>query len=290
MKDGIILLDKESGLSSAGAIARVKRKLGISKIGHAGTLDPLATGLLVCLINGATRLADYAQKGEKLYSGCMLLGVSTATDDIEGEVLGSSTAIPGEDEMRHSAQSFVGQITQTPPAISAIKVGGMASYDHVRRKGKAPDLQPRKVEVREFTIERIEGPRLFFRIRCSSGTYIRAIARDLGAQLGCGGCIASLRREESSPFSSARARKVEDLNESDILDWHDLLPGVPAVDADHEELQLLRNGDQRVLKAIAMREHSRLEGAKLAILRSDGLSRALLERHEPGWASVVVMQ
>lgn len=237
IQDGIILLDKARGITSAKAIAQVKRKLNIAKIGHAGTLDPLATGLLVCLLGKATKLATQFQKGTKCYAGTFLFGHTSNTDDIDGEILSGDCTIPSIDEIRDASRSFIGSIQQIPPKVSAIKQGGARAYD-MARKGIAFELSPREVCIESFeifepsrdfltvnlggqpeeSVSRFDYSRhVGFRIVCSSGTYIRSIARDLGQSLACGGLLSSLRRERSAPFSVSQACLCNDLVETDII-------------------------------------------------------------------------
>lgn len=214
---GILVLDKAAGISSAKAIAQVKHKLGVKKIGHAGTLDPAATGILICLINKATKMAKQFEGGEKIYSGTFKFGVTTDTDDLDGLVTAHCDVIPDFSAIKEAAEGFVGTIEQTPPAVSAVKVDGVRAYDLYRSKGIVPVLKSRSVTVREFVVEPTEAHDIVrYTIRCTSGTYIRSIARDLGALLQCGCAVATLRRIGSAPFLEKHARSLEDISIGDI--------------------------------------------------------------------------
>ncbi len=216
MKDGIILIDKPKGDSSAKVLARVKHKLGVRKIGHAGTLDPMATGLLVCLVNGATKMADKVQSGKKTYTGVIKFGIITDSDDITGNVISKFDDLVDLSKLPEIMKSFRGEITQLPPKISALKVGGVRAYK-LARSGEAFELKPRTATIDLFEVEKITDDEIRFKVICSKGTYVRALARDIGEALGCGGCLKELRREASEPFDVKNAKLVEALSENDIL-------------------------------------------------------------------------
>lgn len=285
---GIILLDKAEGISSAKAIAQVKKKLLIKKIGHAGTLDPLASGLIVCVLNRATKLADYAMGGEKTYSGIIRLGLKTDTDDLCGQVLEETSIEPAFSVIQETiTKHFLGSIKQVPPNVSAIKVDGERAYAMFRQGKSLPELNAREIRIKSFEVHALENRRLSFRIHCSSGTYIRSIARDLGDLLGCGGCIESLRREESWPFNVESAKKVEDLSESDILDWCALFPGAPRLCLDKKEETLFRNGNPSAI--LSLLERGALDGISDSYVI--GLSEAnhkevvLMENRSGKWST-----
>lgn len=260
---GILLVDKPQGITSARAIARVKAAAPwIKKIGHAGTLDPMATGLLVCLVNSATRLASYAEQGRKIYSGRIRFGVCSDTDDIDGNVDLSGEEVPGFAEIEAAACAFKGVIKQVPPAVSAIKVNGVRSYKRARQ-GEEVVLQPREVSIYSFDLNPIAADEVEFMIECSKGTYIRSIARDLGAALGCGGLLAALRREASWPFHVDTAVSIEELSLQDLLDWKVLFPSALQIRLAGSQLRKLTDGDQQTISAIC-KEIGRLSGQQLA--------------------------
>lgn len=248
MKTGILLLDKPDGMSSAKAIAIVKRKLSLEKIGHAGTLDPFATGLLICLAGRATKVASYAESGRKEYTGTFLLGRVTTSDDITGQTISDTDSVPDFEIIQTMSARFTGEIEQTPPKVSAINVNGQRAYDLARR-GIDVELKSRKVTVLEFALSPLDSRRVSFRIVCSKGTYIRSLARDLGEILGCGGCVETLRRTGSHPFSIEQATGLEDLKPESLLPWEILFPDTKRIKTDlARELQ---RGNERALIKLA---------------------------------------
>jgi tRNA pseudouridine55 synthase len=202
---GLVVVDKPSGWTSHDVVARARRTLGTRKVGHAGTLDPMATGVLVLGFGRATRLLGHLMLTEKTYTATVRLGVATSTDDAEGGVLATTpTEQVGEDDVRAAVASLVGEIDQVPSSVSAIKVDGKRAYARVR-EGEDVDLSARRVTIHQAEAGdfRRDGDALDFalRVRCSSGTYIRAIARDVGEALGVGGHLTSLRRTSVGPFT-----------------------------------------------------------------------------------------
>ena len=214
---GLVIVDKPGGMTSHDVVARVRRLAGTRKVGHAGTLDPMATGVLVIGVEKATRLLGYLTLTEKEYAATIRLGQSTSTDDAEGESAGGAPAGDVSTEALAAAiAGLTGEIEQVPPAVSAVKVDGQRAY-RLTRAGAAPELKPRPVTVYEFTVTgvRREGPLLDLDaiVRCSSGTYIRALARDLGAALGTGGHLTRLRRTRVGGYRIEDARTLEQLAE-----------------------------------------------------------------------------
>jgi tRNA pseudouridine55 synthase len=214
---GLVIVDKPGGMTSHDVVARIRRLAGTRRVGHAGTLDPMATGVLVVGVEKATRLLGYLALTEKQYAATIRLGQSTSTDDAEGELTGGvSAAAVTRHELDRALADLTGDIEQVPPAVSAIKVGGQRAY-RLTRAGAAPDLKPRPVTVYEFTVTAIrrEGDVLDIdaTVRCSSGTYVRALARDLGAALGTGGHLTRLRRTRVGGYRIESARTLEQLAE-----------------------------------------------------------------------------
>ena len=211
----LLLVDKPAGMTSHDVVAVARRVLSVRKVGHAGTLDPMATGLLVLGVGAATRLLGHLSGSDKTYDATVRLGQSTVTDDAEGEVtVTTSAAGVGEDGVRAALAAQVGVLQQVPSSVSAVKVGGRRSYDRVRA-GEEFELAARSVTVHRIDVHRIARttPELVdvdVTVACSTGTYIRAIARDVGAALGVGGHLTALRRTSSGPFAIDRARPVED--------------------------------------------------------------------------------
>jgi tRNA pseudouridine55 synthase len=217
--DGLVIVDKPGGLTSHDVVARIRRLAGTRKVGHAGTLDPMATGVLVVGVERATRLLGYLTLTEKQYDATIRLGQSTSTDDAEGEITGGAPAAGVSAEAVSAAiVNLTGEIQQVPPVVSAIKVDGQRAYK-LTRAGAAPELKPRPVTVYEFTVTAIRpvpGDGLLdvdATVRCSSGTYIRALARDLGAALGTGGHLTALRRTRVGGYGLAAARTLDQLAE-----------------------------------------------------------------------------
>jgi tRNA pseudouridine55 synthase len=212
---GLLLVDKAGGMTSHDVVARARRVLSVRKVGHAGTLDPMATGLLVLGVGTATRLLGYVGGHDKTYEATIRLGQSTVTDDREGEVLTTASAAHLDDDaIRTALAAQTGPLQQVPSAVSAVKVDGRRSYDRVRA-GEVVELAARSVTVHALEVHRIERPTpdlvdVDVTVTCTAGTYIRAIARDAGAVLGVGGHLTALRRTASGPFSVGRAAPVEE--------------------------------------------------------------------------------
>jgi tRNA pseudouridine55 synthase len=211
----LLLVDKPAGMTSHDVVAIARRVLSVRKVGHAGTLDPMATGLLVLGVGAATRLLGHLSGSDKTYDATVRLGQSTVTDDAEGEVTGTTSAAGvGEDDVRAALAGQVGALQQVPSSVSAVKVEGRRSYDRVRA-GEEFELAARSVTVHRIDVHRIARPApdlvdVDVTVACTTGTYIRAIARDVGAALGVGGHLTALRRTSSGPFAVAQARPVED--------------------------------------------------------------------------------
>lgn len=242
MRSGILLIDKPAGMTSAGVVARVKRILKADKVGHAGTLDPDATGLLIILINGATRVASYAADGYKVYSGEMRLGVRTSTDDLAGEILEETDRIPAWSDVDGVIERFEGRIQQVPPQVSAVKINGKRAHKR-HRSGESFEIAPREVDIRRFERQPGVTPDTFkYIVECSPGTYIRSLARDIGACLECGGAVASIRRERSGHFSVEKALTIESVSWDEVQDWSALIPEVPRVALKEQVTASLLNG------------------------------------------------
>jgi tRNA pseudouridine55 synthase len=261
---GLVIVDKPGGITSHGVVSRVRRLAGTRKVGHAGTLDPMATGVLVLGVDRATRLLGHLMLTEKGYDATIRLGVSTSTDDAEGEV--TATVSAGhltEKAIREALAGFVGDIEQVPTAVSAIKVDGKRAYARVR-DGEDVQLKARPVTIHELTVHRVVGAStegevstgthnatvdVDVSVRCSSGTYIRAIARDLGAALGVGGHLTALRRTAVGPYTLEHARTLDQLNENfELLDIATAARAAfPAYELDAEQAQEVRYGRKLAL-------------------------------------------
>ncbi len=213
---GFVLVDKPRGPTSHDVVARVRKALGIKRVGHAGTLDPPASGLLVLGIGPATRLLRYVQDLPKTYDVTAQLGVRTTTLDADGEVVTKNEVTATPDEIRNAAATFVGEIEQVPPAVSAIKVGGERAYKKARR-GEEVELEPRKVTVYMFDVLRTSPDAFDARIVCSSGTYVRSLVADLGDRLGCGAHVVALRRTEIGELTVREATKLDAVDGEFVL-------------------------------------------------------------------------
>ena len=251
-KSGLVIVAKSAGMTSHDVVARIRKLAGTRRVGHAGTLDPMATGVLVVGIDKATRLLGHLTLAEKEYSATIRLGQSTVTDDAEGEVLPQpqgavkASTVSGE-SLRAALADLTGEIEQVPPKVSAIKVKGQRAY-HLTRSGAAPELRARTVTVRRLDVLAVrpvaELLDVDVEVTCSSGTYIRAIARDLGAALGTGGHLTALRRTRVGPYGIEAARTLDQL-----ADHFELVPlaqaaaeAFPTVQLDERESRLLSHG------------------------------------------------
>jgi tRNA pseudouridine55 synthase len=210
---GLVVVDKPGEMTSHDVVARVRRLAGTRKVGHAGTLDPMATGVLVLGVNRATRLLGHLTLTDKRYASTVRLGVTTTTEDAEGEVVETRPTVGlTEAAVRDALARFVGEIDQVPSAVSAIKVDGKRAHARVR-DGEQVVLPPRRVTVYSLEVTDVDLPDVRIEVHCSSGTYIRAIARDLGAALGVGGHLTALRRTAVGPFGLDGAVTLEALAE-----------------------------------------------------------------------------
>jgi tRNA pseudouridine55 synthase len=214
---GLVIADKPRGLTSHDVVARIRKLAGTRRVGHAGTLDPMATGVLVVGVEKATRLLGHLALTQKEYTGTIRLGQSTASDDADGEITASVPATHLSDEqVLHAVASLTGEIEQVPPGVSAIKVAGQRAYK-LARAGAAPELAPRQVTVSEFAVDAIRRAGAVLdvdvRVTCSSGTYIRALARDAGALLDVGGHLTALRRTRVGPYREDQARTLDQLTD-----------------------------------------------------------------------------
>ena len=210
MPDGIIIIDKPTGWTSMDVCAKLRGILREKRIGHAGTLDPMATGVLPVFVGRATKAVQFAENGRKEYHAVLKLGTVTDTQDTTGAVLEAHPVTVGADEVRAALEHFTGELLQLPPMYSALKVNGQKFYD-LARQGKTVERKPRAITVYELELLEQSAPDEFaLRVVCSKGTYIRTLCHDLGQALGCGGCMAALRRTEASGFCIGEAVTLED--------------------------------------------------------------------------------
>jgi tRNA pseudouridine55 synthase len=209
--DGVLLVDKAAGMTSHDVVALVRRRLQIRKVGHCGTLDPLATGLLLLTLGRGTKIQDLLMAEDKEYSGTMMLGVITSTQDKDGEIIERREVPPLEEKtIRIAFEKFRGDFYQTPPMVSAIKQAGVPLYK-LARQGKTVEREPRLVHIYRYSIDRVTLPEIDFTVVCSKGFYVRTYAHDIGAELGCGAHLYSLRRVKSGRFDVASAISVDEI-------------------------------------------------------------------------------
>ncbi len=264
--NGVLVIDKPAGLTSHDVVNRVRRLLGQRAVGHLGTLDPCATGVLPLVLGNMTRLAQFYANSEKSYDGIIRFGFATDTYDAEGEPAEPAQPIVFTlEQLKEVAGRFRGTIEQVPPPFSAKKIHGVPAYKLARKK-KDVQLKPVQVEVKEFGITSFEGERAAFRARVASGTYMRCVAHDIGQQLGCGAHLASLRRTSVAEFTLADAHMLEELEQAIerepiselFVHPRKLLPQFPSVTANDESAAKIRSG-----RAVNLPELSRANQVKV---------------------------
>ena len=208
--NGIVIVDKPQGWTSQDVTARLRRVFNTRRIGHGGTLDPMATGVLPVFVGRATRGVEFFEHAEKTYETVLRLGITTDTEDITGTVLTQQDAFVTGEMLETVLARFRGEIMQVPPMYSALKVNGQKLYD-LARKGKEVERQPRPITIHELTLLGMEADGIHLRVRCSKGTYIRTLCKDIGAALGCGGCMAALRRVAAGAYTIEEAVPLQTL-------------------------------------------------------------------------------
>jgi len=209
--DGVLLVDKAEGMTSHDVVALVRRSLRIKKVGHCGTLDPIATGLLLITIGRGTKVQDLLMSEDKEYAGTLTLGITTSTQDRQGAIIDQRPVPPyDENQIRAAFQKFRGDFYQLPPMVSAKKHGGVPLYK-LARQGKVVEREPRLVHVYRYTVDRIAPPEIDFSVICSKGFYVRTYVHDIGEALGCGAHLKSLRRTKSGRFNVANASTVDEI-------------------------------------------------------------------------------
>ena len=244
--NGIILVDKPQDWTSHDVVAKLRGVLHERRIGHSGTLDPLATGLLVVFVGRATRAVEFAEADSKEYLAGLRLGVSTDTQDITGNVIAKCDALPDEAAVRETLCRFIGDIEQIPPMYSAIKIGGKKLYELARR-GESVERTPRKITVSSIDIVDKDGTDYILNISCSKGTYVRTLCNDIGDALGCGACMSSLRRTRAGAFSVDEAHSLEDIEAAALEDrLSDIILPVDALFAPFPKLTVSESAAKRL--------------------------------------------
>ena len=245
--NGIVIIDKPAGWTSQDVTARLRRVYGTRRIGHGGTLDPMATGVLPVFVGRATRGVEFFEHAEKTYETQLLLGAATDTEDVTGTVLERREVSVTPEQVDEVLERFRGEILQVPPMYSALKVNGQKLYD-LARKGKTVERQPRPVTIHELTQLSRDGDVLHLRVRCSKGTYIRTLCADIGGALGCGGCMQALRRVQAGEYTIDQAVPLEQLLESPEPEKYlrpvdTMFRGFPAVTLTANQEKRCRNGN-----------------------------------------------
>lgn len=290
MDFGILVVDKPTGPTSHDVVDVVRRHTGLRRVGHTGTLDPMASGVLVLCVGRATRLVEYFTSHEKRYQAKVLLGQATDTYDATGRITSRGEVAVERDGLEQALTRFRGPIRQRPPAYSAVHSGGRRAHE-LARLGHAVDLPERPVTIHQLTLLRFDSPLVELEVHCSSGTYIRSLAHDLGRQLGCGAHLGALRRTATGIFSLEQAVTLEQLARAP--DWHTLLRPVedglsdwPAIRLEPDEVELVRSG-----RALPFRDGARpaaedpelwrahdTDNAFLAVLAADSERQAFRPR------------
>lgn len=253
---GWLIIDKPLGLTSTQVVGKARKLVGGKKVGHGGTLDPLASGILPLAFGEATKLVPYVMDGEKEYLFTVCWGEQRTTDDAEGEVIATSSCRPDEKSIQDAVKHYIGEIEQTPPTFSAIKIGGQRAYD-LARAGKPPEMPVRKVRIDSLELVGMPTPdRADFRVRCGKGTYVRSLGRDLALKLGTFGYIGALRRTKVGPFTLENAISLENLEalahkdeaKTALLEVGSALDDIPGLILTASEAQRLRNGQSLLLR------------------------------------------
>jgi len=248
---GVLVVDKPIGLTSHDVVQVIRKGTNIRRAGHTGTLDPRASGVLVVLIGPAVRLSEYVSASDKRYQAILQLGASTDTYDAEGTVTSTAPVTISEGQFEETLKSFIGEIEQIPPPFSAVKIKGRKAYE-MAREGEEVDLLPRKIQVYNLELLEWAPPEAVIDVYCSSGTYVRSLAHDLGENLGCGAHLVGLRRTKSGRFTLRDAVPLRKLREAfDTNTWYQyLIPAAealsdwPSVELDHLQVESVRHGNR----------------------------------------------
>jgi tRNA pseudouridine55 synthase len=273
LSDGLVVVDKPAGWTSHDVVGKVRRLAGTRRVGHAGTLDPMATGVLVLGVNRATRLLGHLALHDKEYEATIRLGRATTTDDAEGEEIGADAteraASVSDSEIASVMRSMTGAMEQVPSSVSAIKVDGVRAYKRVR-DGEAVELKARDVTIEVFDLVERRGADLDVRVICTTGTYVRALARDLGNTLGVGGHLTALRRTRSGPYKIDQARSLTELEARfAVIPLADAVgEAFPRIDVTEEDAVRLGHGQRLVLD---------FPGSPAGVFAPDGSVIALVE-------------
>jgi tRNA pseudouridine55 synthase len=272
---GVLVVDKPQGITSFDVVARVRRAYSERRVGHAGTLDPMATGVLPVCLGEATKLVPFLQDGDKEYAAELRLGVTTDTQDADGAVTATRDVAVSRAQLDALLPSFTGRILQLPPMHSALRVGGKRLYE-LARQGVEVERQPRPVDVHELRVVDFAPPHLALHVRCGKGTYIRALAADLGQALGCGAHLTSLRRTRVGAFDVSGAVSVEALP-LPLVTLADALAGLPSLRIEEADIRDIRDGK---IKTIERLEAPPGSVGWVRLLRPDGSLLAVAEAED----------
>lgn len=250
--NGIVIVDKPQGWTSQDVTARLRRVFSTRRIGHGGTLDPMATGVLPVFVGRATRAVEFFEHAEKTYEATLRLGMKTDTQDITGTVLEERPVTVTEQDILNVLPAFRGEILQIPPMYSALKVNGQKLYD-LARKGKEVERQPRPITIHELELLHFDEQDARIRVRCSKGTYIRTLCEDMGEKLGCLGCMAALRRTRAGEYTIEKAVPLQTLLDAEnpeqyLLSMDSPFLGYPAVTLSENQEKRCRNGNAFTLR------------------------------------------
>jgi tRNA pseudouridine55 synthase len=271
--DGLLLIDKPGGITSFAVVRRVRKVFQVKKVGHLGTLDPFATGLLPLALGEATKLAQFLLDEPKTYLATLKLGVETDTQDLTGQVTGESVSLPSPEEVSRIAGTFVGEIDQVPPMYSAVHHQGERLYKLARR-GEAVEAAPRKVVIHRLEIKDVSLPMVTLKVECSKGTYIRTLAHDLGRALGCGAHLVGLTRLAVGPFRLEEALPLDVIEETAdpgnmhrrLIPLARCLPSLKAVRVDGNQARRLAQG-----QTLPWPEHDPVEGERVRVMADGSL-------------------
>ena len=250
--NGIVIVDKPQGWTSQDVTARLRRVFSTRRIGHGGTLDPMATGVLPVFVGRATRGVEFFEHAEKTYETVLRLGLTTDTEDVTGTVLTETMPNISREELEKTLEFFRGDILQVPPMYSALKVNGQKLCD-LARKGQEIAREPRPITIHELTLLSFRGTEAALRVRCSKGTYIRTLCKDIGEKLGCGGCMAALRRVQAGEYTIGEAVPLETLLETDkpeeyLRNVDTMFRAYPPVTLTENQEKRCRNGNSFSVK------------------------------------------
>ncbi len=265
--DGVLVVDKPAGMTSHDVVDRIRKSLGTRRVGHAGTLDPDATGVLILGVGRATRFLSYAQASPKRYLTTAVFGVTTTTQDASGEVVERRRVDISEDDVRAAAANHTGELDQIPPMVSAVRVGGERLYEKARR-GEEVERAARPVTIFELDVLSFseEPPEAVLDVRCSAGTYVRTLVHDIGASLGCGAHLRSLRRTEAGGFDEADAVELDVVDSRHLLPLADAVRVLTHIEIDDDAARLVANG-----RRLELPSEDLVDGERLALINEGDL-------------------